>query len=120
MQYPSHGCLRHTEIHMFSAHPELLHVVCAHYSSVSPGTLCLLLHLHSSQRFAFWSMNGVSRNWLLCWYASERIMLSSSLLFIVYQRCLISDKQKRWILGNLAIIKSRMSRMALQYVQCCV
>lgn len=84
------------------------------------GTLCLLLHLHTSQRFDFWSMNGVSRNWLLCWYASERIMPSFSLLFIVYQRCLISDKQKRWILGNLAIIKSRMSRMALQYVQRCV
>lgn len=25
------------------------------------GTLCLLLHSHTSQRFAFWSVNGVSR-----------------------------------------------------------
>lgn len=47
-------------------------------------------------------------------------MLSFSLLFIVYQRCLISDKQKRWIRDNLAIMRSRMSRMALQYVRRCV
>lgn len=47
-------------------------------------------------------------------------MPSFLLLFIVYQRCLISDKQKRWILGNLAITKSRMSRVASQYVQYCV
>lgn len=77
------------------------------------GMLCLLVNLHTSQRFAFWSMNGVARNRLLCWYAPERIIPSFPRLFIVYQRCLISDKQKRWILGNLAIIKSRVSRMAL-------